>query len=76
MDVEGILDQVLPLGFTFSFPCRQTELASATLWKWTKGFNASGVEGEDVCKLLKEAMKRRGVIENAPRMRDVVYCRQ
>ncbi|OQV26213.1 putative hexokinase HKDC1 [Hypsibius exemplaris] len=60
MYAEGILDQVLPLGFTFSFPCRQLGLASAKLIRWTKGFSASNVEGEDVAKLLKEAVKRRG----------------
>lgn len=61
MSSEGILDQVLPLGFTFSFPCKQISLASAKLSKWTKGFCASGVEGEDVSSLLAEAIKRRGV---------------
>jgi hexokinase len=27
------------LGFTFSFPVRQTSIASGTLIKWTKRFN-------------------------------------
>jgi len=27
------------LGFTFSFPVRQTSISSGTLIKWTKGFN-------------------------------------
>lgn len=31
------------------------------LIRWTKGFQCSGVEGEDVVKLLKEAISRRGV---------------
>lgn len=31
------------------------------LIRWTKGFKCSGVEGEDVVKLLKEAVRRRGV---------------
>lgn len=31
------------------------------LIRWTKGFKCSGVEGEDVVKLLKEAIDRRGV---------------
>uniref|UniRef100_A0A914GS52 Phosphotransferase n=1 Tax=Globodera rostochiensis TaxID=31243 RepID=A0A914GS52_GLORO len=51
----------LPLGFTFSFPCEQHGLTSATLASWTKGFNASGVVGEDVVQLLREACIRRGV---------------
>lgn len=31
------------------------------LIRWTKGFKCSGVEGEDVVQLLKEAVHRRGV---------------
>ena len=27
------------LGFTFSFPVKQTSIASGTLIRWTKGFN-------------------------------------
>jgi hexokinase len=27
------------LGFTFSFPVRQSSIASGTLIKWTKGFS-------------------------------------
>lgn len=38
-----IEDHVLPLGFTFSFPCRQVGLTKGMLIKWTKGFNASNV---------------------------------
>ena len=49
----------IPLGFTFSFPCRQDSLDSAVLLKWTKGFNCAGAEGEDVGKMLKDAMNRR-----------------
>ncbi|RWW27074.1 hypothetical protein GW17_00008505 [Ensete ventricosum] len=30
------------LGFTFSFPVRQTCIAAGTLIKWTKGFNIEG----------------------------------
>jgi len=36
-------------------------LAVGRLVKWTKGFNCAGVEGEDVVKLLHEAMERRKV---------------
>eukprot|EP00093_Oithona_nana_P007400 07400.XXX_253757_251816_1 [CDS] Oithona nana genome sequencing. len=55
---NGLHDEVLPLGFTFSFPCRQEGLATGILTNWTKGFNCSGVEGEDVVALLKEAIDR------------------
>ena len=43
---RGIDQEVLPLGFTFSFPCRQKGLAVGELISWTKGFKCSGVEGE------------------------------
>ncbi|XP_042332208.1 hexokinase-2 isoform X2 [Sceloporus undulatus] len=56
MGMKGIS---LPLGFTFSFPCHQNSLDEGILLKWTKGFNATGCEGEDVVGLLKEAMHRR-----------------
>lgn len=49
------------LGFTFSFPIQQTGIASGILICWTKGFDAMGVIGKDVVKLLKEAFLRKGV---------------
>lgn len=61
MDRQGVKDCRLPLGFTFSFPCKQEGLASARLTGWTKGFKCSGVEGEDVVELLQAAVTRRGV---------------
>ena len=51
----------LDLGFTFSFPIRQTGIASGTLICWTKDFNISGVTGNDVVKLMREAFRRRGI---------------
>lgn len=51
----------LPLGFTFSFPCKQEGLTCAKLVNWTKGFKATNVEGNDVVQLLREACHRRGV---------------
>lgn len=53
-----LCEERLPLGFTFSFPCRQEGLAKGTLTNWTKGFKCSGVEGEDVVELLKRAIDR------------------
>lgn len=58
-----IKDKVLPVGFTFSFPCRQEGLDKATLMAWTKGFSAPGVEGKEVVTLLREAIDRRGDID-------------
>jgi len=55
--------ETLPLGFTFSFPCSQEGLTKARLTTWTKGFKCAGVEGEDVVRLLKEAIARRGDIQ-------------
>lgn len=53
----------LPLGFTFSFPCKQEGLTSARLVTWTKGFKCSGVEGKDVVQLLREAIAKRKDID-------------
>ncbi|KNA07587.1 hypothetical protein SOVF_169560 [Spinacia oleracea] len=49
------------LGFTFSFPVKQTSIASGTLIRWTKGFNIEDTVGEDVVAELTKAMLRKGV---------------
>ncbi|XP_064551485.1 hexokinase type 2 [Drosophila montana] len=49
-----------PLGFTFSFPCKQVGIDSGTLVAWTKGFKAEGVINKNVVELLRDAVKRRG----------------
>ncbi|NXF65831.1 HXK2 protein, partial [Ciccaba nigrolineata] len=59
LEYMGMKGVSLPLGFTFSFPCQQTNLDEGILLKWTKGFKATGCEGEDVVNLLKEAIHRR-----------------
>jgi hexokinase len=61
MEQKNVKQYKLPLGFTFSFPFVQQGLTKARLVSWTKGFNCSGVEGEDVVQLLRNAIKRRGV---------------
>uniref|UniRef100_A0A9J7XF37 Hexokinase-2 n=1 Tax=Cyprinus carpio carpio TaxID=630221 RepID=A0A9J7XF37_CYPCA len=58
LEYMGMKGASLPLGFTFSFPCHQTRLDQGILIKWTKGFKASGCEGEDVATLLKDAIHR------------------
>ncbi|CAJ0596275.1 unnamed protein product [Cylicocyclus nassatus] len=64
MEEQGVSNaQKLPLGFTFSFPCKQEGLTCAKLITWTKGFNASGVEGSDVVSMLRDACKRREDID-------------
>ncbi|XP_045134088.1 hexokinase type 2-like isoform X2 [Portunus trituberculatus] len=55
--------ELLPLGFTFSFPCKQEGLTKARLACWTKGFKCAGVEGRDVVELLKQAIARRGDVK-------------
>nr|XP_027796792.1 hexokinase-3 isoform X1 [Marmota flaviventris] len=60
---QGMSGQSLPLGFTFSFPCKQVGLDQGILLNWTKGFNASDCEGHDVVHLLREAIKRRQAVE-------------
>ncbi|KAM6442516.1 hexokinase HKDC1-like [Liasis olivaceus] len=59
LEYMGIKGARLPLGFTFSFPCRQTSIDKGALVRWTKGFKATNCEGEDVVDLLREAIKRR-----------------
>ncbi|KAI3421721.1 Phosphotransferase [Psidium guajava] len=49
------------LGFTFSFPVRQTSISSGTLIKWTKGFSIEDVVGEDVVGELTKAMEKIGL---------------
>ncbi|KAJ8492489.1 hypothetical protein OPV22_014210 [Ensete ventricosum] len=49
------------LGFTFSFPVKQTSVASGTLIKWTKGFNIDDMVGEDVVSELNKALQRQGL---------------
>lgn len=59
----GYADRLVKCGFTFSFPCAQHSINSATLISWTKGFCASGVEGNDVVAMLADAVKRQNRIQ-------------
>ncbi|XP_013785503.1 hexokinase-1-like [Limulus polyphemus] len=61
MEKEAVKGKTLPLGFTFSFPCKQEGLTKARLVTWTKGFRCAGVEGEDVVQLLREALLRKKI---------------
>ncbi|KAD6795142.1 hypothetical protein E3N88_06038 [Mikania micrantha] len=49
------------LGFTFSFPVKQSSIAGGTLVKWTKGFDVKDVVGQDVAEELTKAMERVGL---------------
>uniref|UniRef100_A0A4W5Q6F1 Hexokinase-2 n=1 Tax=Hucho hucho TaxID=62062 RepID=A0A4W5Q6F1_9TELE len=60
LEYMGMKGASLPLGFTFSFPCHQSKLDQGVLLiSWTKGFKATGCEGEDVVTLLKDAIYRK-----------------
>jgi len=49
------------LGFTFSFPVKQTGIASGDLVCWTKGFRATGVVGRDIVALLEAALIKKDI---------------
>ncbi|XP_021230610.1 glucokinase isoform X2 [Numida meleagris] len=66
LDKHQMKHKKLPLGFTFSFPVRHEDIDKGILLNWTKGFKASGAEGNNVVGLLRDAIKRRGV-RRAPR---------
>ena len=51
----------MKLGFTFSFPSKQTAINHSYLVIWTKGFSASGCVGVDSVELLEKALQERGV---------------
>ncbi|XP_027180725.1 hexokinase-3-like isoform X1 [Coffea eugenioides] len=56
--LEGKLRE---LGFTFSFPVKQTSVSSGILIKWTKGFSIHDTVGKDVSECLNQALERRGL---------------
>ncbi|XP_073507467.1 hexokinase-3 [Phyllobates terribilis] len=60
LEKRNLKHRIFPLGFTFSFPCQQSQLDKSVLISWTKGFHCSGVEGQDVVQLLKDAVHRHG----------------
>ncbi|KAL2535898.1 Hexokinase-3 [Forsythia ovata] len=49
------------LGFTFSFPVKQTSSSSGILIKWTKGFVIEDMVGSDVSECLQQAISRKGL---------------
>ncbi|KAL5565814.1 hypothetical protein UlMin_028978 [Ulmus minor] len=55
------LDRRRDLGFTFSFPVKQTSVSSGILIKWTKGFSIADMVGREVVGCLEEAMARQGL---------------
>uniref|UniRef100_A0A8C6X4F1 Phosphotransferase n=1 Tax=Naja naja TaxID=35670 RepID=A0A8C6X4F1_NAJNA len=63
LDKHQMKHKKLPLGFTFSFPVRHEDIDKGILLNWTKGFKASGAEGNNIVELLRDAIKRRGDFE-------------
>ncbi|XVF12100.1 hypothetical protein REPUB_Repub08aG0085200 [Reevesia pubescens] len=49
------------LGFTFSFPVKQTSVSSGILIKWTKGFAITDMVGKEVAGALQQALARKGL---------------
>ncbi|KAG2674776.1 hypothetical protein I3760_13G154000 [Carya illinoinensis] len=49
------------LGFTFSFPVKQTSFSSGILIKWTKAFYIEDMVGREVKECLEQAMSRKGL---------------
>lgn len=58
---EGGCQEVVPLGFTFSYPASQDKINEGVLQRWTKGYDIPGVEGRDVVPMLQNALRDRGV---------------
>lgn len=54
-------DGMYPLGYTFSFPCRQQGVDKAVLISWTKEIKTGGVEGRDVGQMLRAALENGGL---------------
>ncbi|KAB1996740.1 hypothetical protein ES319_D13G252600v1 [Gossypium barbadense] len=49
------------LGFTFSFPVKQTSVSSGVLIKWTKGFAIRDMVEKEVAGALQQALTRKGL---------------
>lgn len=66
----------LPLGFTFSYPATQDAIDHGVLQRWTKGFDISGVEGEDVVPQFQAALEARvcDPLSILFLVRDTEYC--
>nr|CAB3253148.1 hexokinase-1 [Phallusia mammillata] len=56
---HDMMCQLLPIGFTFSFPTKQYGIKKTTLVRWTKGYTATGVVGEDIGELLNTAINKK-----------------
>uniref|UniRef100_A0A8C0HLW1 Phosphotransferase n=1 Tax=Buteo japonicus TaxID=224669 RepID=A0A8C0HLW1_9AVES len=58
METKNLKHKKLPLGFTFSFPCKQNKLEEGVLLAWTKHFKVRGVQDTDVVSSLRKALQK------------------
>ncbi|OPJ84737.1 putative hexokinase HKDC1 [Patagioenas fasciata monilis] len=58
METNNLKHKKLPLGFTFSFPCKQTKLDEGVLLGWTKHFKVRGVQDTDVVSSLRKTLQK------------------
>lgn len=66
-------DRCLPR--LFSFPVEQTALDKGTLLTWTKGFNCKNAIGQDVVKLLQDALDAKHIkVKCSALVNDVSAC--
>ncbi|CAG8448868.1 10006_t:CDS:2 [Ambispora leptoticha] len=54
-------NEILDLGFTFSFPVELTAINKGTLKQWTKGFEAEGAVGKDVVEMMQDSFNRKQI---------------
>ncbi|KAL8283309.1 hypothetical protein RQP46_005719 [Phenoliferia psychrophenolica] len=57
-DGQVDLEEPIPLGFTFSYPCIQEGINHGVLLRWTKGFGAPNVEGHDVAAMFSKSLEK------------------
>ncbi|KAL9935343.1 hypothetical protein V8E36_005691 [Tilletia maclaganii] len=57
-DESVILEEDLPLGFTFSYPMEQEKIDHGKLVKWTKGFGNPNTEGNDVAAMFRKSLEK------------------
>ncbi|TFY78891.1 hypothetical protein EWM64_g5127 [Hericium alpestre] len=53
--------ELLPLGFTFSYPCTQDRIDHGVLLRWTKGFSAPNTENQDVSEMFRQSLKKQNI---------------
>lgn len=58
---SGGKENILPLGFTFSYPVKQLSMNHGVLLQWNKAINCPNVVGQDVVRLLQAALDKRGM---------------